>query len=604
MDGGYYNLKSWSGSIKGSAQSLGGSALARVIGTVTDNLGQYYNGTSFANAFVELTATGTSAWSLPIPAGALVTGHTYTASFVVEDLAGNRDSVSEVTFNFDTVSPVISLNASLPESNLVPQTLVIDFGEPVRSFPLERLSVSDGLTVRQIDQSAGKFTLSLTPSREGVFSVKLPAGAVLDISGNPAPGLSFVTSFDISTSTTDSQKLEFSGSGAGYSGQFGKVSDQDWFRVVAPFSGGLSLNISGAKSLGTSLKLLDSNKNDIALADNSASASSSLKINVIAGEAFYIGAGARGLSTGAYSLSLALGDPFLDDFGNSVSDTGGLPASGTGIYAVRGEINKSGDVDYFKFVASATGIITFRASPTGSSALIPSLAGGSSENVFTSQTETESRILNQAVVRFPVISGSTYFVKVGSHLASGVESVGTYILESTFAQGGIEATDDQSGLARKVDLSGSVRSANYAMRLEATGDADGFEIVLPEAGRRLLISLDSGFECRVVVGSGSFEKSFVTQNGRLLLDGIYTDTRSVPVRVFASGSSGEYRLSVAVDEFSGDFASAKSINPGPIGDVYSGGIQLPGDIDNLAVQILQTGKVIARLDHVGEVFDV
>ncbi|MFN5330067.1 MAG: Ig-like domain-containing protein [Planctomycetota bacterium] len=604
MDGGYYNLKSWSGSIKGSAQSLGGSALARVIGTVTDNLGQYYNGTSFANAFVELTATGTSAWSLPIPAGALVTGHTYTASFVVEDLAGNRDSVSEVTFNFDTVSPVISLNASLPESNLVPQTLVIDFGEPVRSFPLERLSVSDGLTVRQIDQSAGKFTLSLTPSREGVFSVKLPAGAVLDISGNPAPGLSFVTSFDISTSTTDSQKLEFSGSGAGYSGQFGKVSDQDWFRVVAPFSGGLSLNLSGAKSLGTSLKLLDSNKNDIALADNSASASSSLKINVIAGEAFYIGAGARGLSTGAYSLSLALGDPFLDDFGNSVSDTGGLPASGTGIYAVRGEINKSGDVDYFKFVASATGMITFRASPTGSSALIPSLAGGSSENVFTSQTETESRILNQAVVRFPVISGSTYFVKVGSHLASGVESVGTYILESTFAQGGIEATDDQSGLARKVDLSGSVRSANYAMRLEATGDADGFEIVLPEAGRRLLISLDSWFECRVVVGSGSFEKSFVTQNGRLLLDGIYTDTRSVPVRVFASGSSGEYRLSVAVDEFSGDFASAKSINPGPIGDVYSGGIQLPGDIDNLAVQILQTGKVIARLDPVGEVFDV
>jgi hypothetical protein len=301
---------------------------------------------------------------------------------------------------------------------------------------------------------------------------------------------------------------------------------------------------------------------------------------------------------------LALGDPFLDDFGNSVSDTGGLPASGTGIYAVRGEINKSGDVDYFKFVASATGMITFRASPTGSSALIPSLAGGSSENVFTSQTETESRILNQAVVRFPVISGSTYFVKVGSHLASGVESVGTYILESTFAQGGIEATDDQSGLARKVDLSGSVRSANYAMRLEATGDADGFEIVLPEAGRRLLISLDSGFECRVVVGSGSFEKSFVTQNGRLLLDGIYTDTRSVPVRVFASGSSGEYRLSVAVDEFSGDFASAKSINPGPIGDVYSGGIQLPGDIDNLAVQILQTGKVIARLDPVGEVFDV
>jgi hypothetical protein len=142
------------------------------------------------------------------------------------------------------------------------------------------------------------------------------------------------------------------------------------------------------------------------------------------------------------------------------------------------------------------------------------------------------------------------------------------------------------------------------MRLEATGDADGFEIVLPEAGRRLLISLDSGFECRVVVGSGSFEKSFVTQNGRLLLDGIYTDTRSVPVRVFASGSSGEYRLSVAVDEFSGDFASAKSINPGPIGDVYSGGIQLPGDIDNLAVQILQTGKVIARLDPVGEVFDV
>ena len=604
LDGGYYNLKSWTGSIKGSAQSLGGSSLARVIATVTDDLGQYFNGTSFGNSFTELTATGTSAWSLPIPAGSLTSGRSYTANFVVEDLAGNRDASRTVRFNFDNVAPVYSINVSPAESNLLPQTLVIDFGEPVRSFPLERLAVSDGLSVRLIDQTSGKFTLSLSPSREGLFSLKMPAGAVLDLSGNPAPAISVVTACDISTTSNDSQKLEFSGSTSTYSGQFGKASDQDWFRIVAPYSGGLTLNLASSKSLGTSLRLLDSSKNDIALADNSGSAMSSIKINVIAGQELYIGAIARGVSTGAYSLALELGDPFVDDFGNSIADTGGLPASGTGIYSVRGEINKSGDVDYFKFVASATGMITFRASGTGSAALIPSLAGGLSEAVFTTQTEAESRVLNQAVVRFPVTSGLTYFVKVGSHLSSGVESVGTYLLESTFASGGLEATDDQSGIARRIDLSGSVRVANYTMRLEANGDADGFDVVLPESGSRLLLSIDAGFECRVVVGIGSFQKSFITQQGHLLLDGVYSNSKSVSVRIFAIGSTGEYRLSVAIDELSGDMEKAQISNPGPVGEIYKGGIQLPGDIDNLAVEIHQTGKIIARLNPVGEVFAV
>jgi len=602
---GHYNLKGWTGAIKGTAQSLNGSAVARVTVTVTDSLGRHYNGSEFQADRASVVATGTGLWSLALPASALSTGHSYTVSVVAEDLAGNLDAPRVVSFDFDTGAPVPVLTAQPAPTNLGSQMLLIDFGEPVRSFPVDRVVTSEGLKVELAgeDTASGKFTLALTPSREGAFGIKLAAGSVLDLAGNVAPAIAFNSVFDISTASSNAQPLEFSAGQAGWSGVFSQAGDQDWFRITAPATGGLSISLTGARALGTTLRIVDAGGETVALADNSSSASSSLRANVASGQQLFVVAETRGVSSGAYTLSMSLGGLFLDDFGDTAPEAGGLVATGVGTFTLRGEINKAGDVDYFRFVAPATGMITFTATPTGSATLVPSLAGGVLEAQFTTQSEQESRILGEAIIRFPVVANIAYLVKVGSHATSGVEASGGYLLESTFVAAGDEAVDDQSGPPRKIDLVSSPVAPELSMRLEAAADADGFDIALPQAGVRILLAVAADFPAMVVVGAGKDAKTFTVADGRVLAEGVFGSGKTVPVRIFSNGQAGAYSVTAALDERPSTAGEAPVFDPGPTGQVISGlSIPLPGDVDFSGIVARSNGKVIVRLDPVGEVF--
>jgi parallel beta-helix repeat protein len=603
---GHYNLKGWTGAVKGTAQLLNGSAVARVTVTVSDSLGRHYNGSEFQDGHASVVATGTALWSLALPASALSTGLSYTVSVVAEDLAGNLDAPRVVSFDFDTEAPVPALTAQPAPTNLGSQLLLIDFGEPVRSFPMERVVASEGLKVELAseDMASGKFTLALTPSREGSFGIKLAAGAVLDLAGNAAPAIAFNSVFDISTASSNAQPLQFSAGQAGWSGVFSQPGDQDWFRITAPATGGLAISLTGARGLGTTLRIVDAGGETVALADNSSSPSSSLRANVTSGQQLFVVAETRGVSSGAYTLSMSLGGLFIDDFGDTAPEAGGLVATGVGTFTLRGEINKAGDVDYFRFVAPATGMITFTATPTGSATLVPSLAGGVMEAQFTTQSEQESRILGEAIIRFPVVANIAYLVKVGSHAASGVEASGGYLLESTFVAAGDEAIDDQSGPSRRIDLVSSPLAPELSMRLEAAADADGFDIALPQSGGRILIAVAADFPAMVVVGTGKDARTFTVANGQVLAEGVFGSGKTVPVRIFTNGQAGgAYSVTAALDERPSTPDEAPVFDPGPTGQVISGlAIPLPGDVDFSGIVARSNGKVIVRLDPVGEVF--
>ncbi|MFM7113179.1 MAG: DVUA0089 family protein, partial [Planctomycetota bacterium] len=360
----------------------------------------------------------------------------------------------------------------------------------------------------------------------------------------------------------------------------------------------------GARGLGTTLRIVDAGGETVALADNSSSASSSLRANVASGQQLFVVAETRGVSSGAYTLSMSLGGLFLDDFGDTAPEAGGLVATGVGTFTLRGEINKAGDVDYFRFVAPATGMITFTATPTGSATLVPSLAGGVLEAQFTTQSEQESRILGEAIIRFPVVANIAYLVKVGSHAASGVEASGGYLLESTFVAAGDEAVDDQSGPSRRIDLVSSPVAPELSMRLEAAADADGFDIALPQAGGRILLAVAADFPAMVVVGAGKDARTFAVANGRVLAEGVFGSGKTVPVRIFANGQAGgAYSVTAALDERPSTPDEAPVFDPGPTGQVISGlAIPLPGDVDFSGIVARSNGKVIVRLDPVGEVF--
>ncbi len=103
--GGNYNTGGWSGSITGTA-SDGGSGLATVQVAIQQGAGNYYDGSSFANAGITwLSATGTSSWSYAIAAAKLTSGNTYTISVRATDNVGNIETAGTRSFTYDTVAP-------------------------------------------------------------------------------------------------------------------------------------------------------------------------------------------------------------------------------------------------------------------------------------------------------------------------------------------------------------------------------------------------------------------------------------------------------------------------------------------------------------------
>lgn len=83
-----------------------GSAIASVSVSVRSGTGSYWNGTSFASSTeVLLTASGTTSWSLPFPAGNFPTDGAYTVRALATSASGTTASSSN-TFTFDRTAPV------------------------------------------------------------------------------------------------------------------------------------------------------------------------------------------------------------------------------------------------------------------------------------------------------------------------------------------------------------------------------------------------------------------------------------------------------------------------------------------------------------------
>ena len=114
---GYYNAAGWTGSITGTASDAG-AGLSTVQVAIQQGAGNYYDGSTFANAGITwLTATGTSAWSYAIAAAKLTTGNTYTISVRSTDNVGNIETAVTRSFVYDTVAPSETLTLNTISQN-------------------------------------------------------------------------------------------------------------------------------------------------------------------------------------------------------------------------------------------------------------------------------------------------------------------------------------------------------------------------------------------------------------------------------------------------------------------------------------------------------
>jgi hypothetical protein len=109
-------------SICGTA-SDGGSGVQKVLVSIQQGSGDYWNGSSFTSTTEDrLTATGTSDWTLAFNATSFPADGTYTVRVDAVDLAGNTQTTATTsTFTVDTSPPALTLTTINGASTTFPR---------------------------------------------------------------------------------------------------------------------------------------------------------------------------------------------------------------------------------------------------------------------------------------------------------------------------------------------------------------------------------------------------------------------------------------------------------------------------------------------------
>jgi hypothetical protein len=114
QDGQRYNSTAWSAGCSPSPRLCGSAAdphsgVARVRTTIRRSTdGRHWSGSSWQTSSTSVTASGTTAWSVPFSTSQLSNGVVYTVSVWSVDTAGNLSATSVRSFTYDTSRPTIS----------------------------------------------------------------------------------------------------------------------------------------------------------------------------------------------------------------------------------------------------------------------------------------------------------------------------------------------------------------------------------------------------------------------------------------------------------------------------------------------------------------
>jgi hypothetical protein len=234
-------------------------------------------------------------------------------------------------------------------------------------------------------------------------------------------------------------------------GSIGSSGSIDVFQVVAAQNQDVAIRLSpdtGSTFDGV-IRVYDAQHNFIvASADSGEAHNSVVPLSMVAGQTYYVEVAGFESSIGAYSL--LVGDGMGDNFAHAIAIT--VDSSGLG--SQTGWIDRAGDVNTFRFVAPASGVLTvvqvsapeanfvgslaaFDAAgtliasqqdlPVAANCLCQDLAGIGCSCISVPPTlgDTDELSSELAGVRIPVVAGQIYFLKVGNVGTS----TGQYVLD-------------------------------------------------------------------------------------------------------------------------------------------------------------------------------
>ena len=382
---------------------------------------------------------------------------------------------------------------------------------------LARLDVTAGRTylilAGEASDGTGTYTLGLSPDDFG-----------------DTPDTSYALPLHGDVVTTQSGAIEVAG-------------DRDMFRFVAPAAGPMTvgLEILAADGLNGSLFVLDNNGSVIGTDQAGGDPGLSVQFQAVRGQPYFAEVAGSGTSTGHYSLTVTPVQ-FSGDFGSAYDLTPDATSS-----PLEGMIGSAGQVEYFRFVAPATGVLSARADPSPGSTLAPGItAYDANQNPIASP--------GGGLVNLPVEAGLTYFLAVAadSKVMLGTMT-GTYTLSLTLA--GQSSADGPPGSATQVALGLEPTTTGFA----SPGPQQFFRINPTGEGRLVAVLSNVGFVARLSLYDG--QNLLVQSDGSAgggpdeLIDQ-HLQAGTFFLGVAALSGSGTFRLSTSFTATSVPFASS------------------------------------------------
>ena len=382
---------------------------------------------------------------------------------------------------------------------------------------LARLDVTAGRTylilAGEANDGTGTYTLGLSPDDIG-----------------DTPDTSYALPLHGDVVTTQSGAIEVAG-------------DRDMFRFVAPATGLMmvGLEVPAADGLNGSLSVLDNNGSVIGTDQAGGGPGLNVRFQAVRGQPYFAEVAGSGASTGHYSLTVTPVQ-FGGDFGSAYDMTPDATSS-----PLEGLIGSAGQVEYFRFVAPATGVLSARADPSPGSTLTPGIAAyDANQNPIASP--------GGGLVNLPVEAGLTYFLAVAADSKATLGTMtGTYTLSLTLA--GQSAADGPPASATQVALGLEPTTTGFA----SPGPQQFFRINPMGEGRLVAVLSNVGFVARLSLYDGQnllFQSDGSAGGGPDELIDQHLQAGTFFLGVAALSGSGTFRLSTSFTATSAPFASS------------------------------------------------
>ena len=118
------------------------------------------------------------------------------------DADGNGSLAASATGRLDTTPPTVTISGIPAISNADSSSVTFTFSEPPAGFDIRDLIVRNA-SISDFEGSGMVYTVMMTPSKDGVYSVQVPRNAAHDAAGNGVVGATASGQYDITRPTAE-----------------------------------------------------------------------------------------------------------------------------------------------------------------------------------------------------------------------------------------------------------------------------------------------------------------------------------------------------------------------------------------------------------------